>query len=40
MKIFDCFSYWDEDLLLELRLNVLEKYMVITIEPGLYKDGY
>ena len=27
MKIFDCFSYWDEDLLLELRLNVLEKYV-------------
>ena len=23
MKIFDCFSYWDEDLLLDLRLNVL-----------------
>jgi len=23
VKIFDCFSYWDEDLLLDLRLNVL-----------------
>jgi len=23
MKIYDCFSYWDEDLLLEIRLNVL-----------------
>ena len=23
--IFDCFSYWDEDLLLELRLNILDK---------------
>ena len=23
MKIFDCFSYWDEDLLLDLRLNIL-----------------
>ena len=23
MKIYDCFSYWDEDLLLDLRLNHL-----------------
>ena len=33
MKIFDCFSYWDEDLLLDLRLNILDKhvdYFVIT----------
>ena len=27
MKIFDCFSYWDEDLLLELRLNILNEYV-------------
>ena len=27
MKIYDCFSYWDEDLLLELRLNILEKFV-------------
>jgi len=27
MKIFDCFSYWDEDLLLELRLNILNEYI-------------
>ena len=27
MKIYDCFSYWDEDLLLELRLNILDKYV-------------
>ena len=27
MKIFDCFSYWDEDLLLDLRLNVLNDYV-------------
>ena len=25
--IYDCFSYWDEDLLLELRLNILDKYI-------------
>ena len=27
MKIYDCFSYWDEDLLLDLRLNVLNEYV-------------
>ena len=27
MKIYDCFSYWDEDLLLELRLNILNEYV-------------
>ena len=25
--IYDCFSYWDEDLLLELRLNILDKHI-------------
>ena len=27
MKIFDCFMFYDEDLLLELRLNYLNKYV-------------
>tara|TARA_B100000900_G_scaffold280111_1_gene239643 strand:- start:282 stop:1097 length:816 start_codon:yes stop_codon:yes gene_type:complete len=27
MKIYDCFSYWDEDLLLDLRLNLLNEYV-------------
>ena len=27
MKIYDCFSYWDEDLLLDLRLNVLNDFI-------------
>ncbi len=27
MKVYDCFSYWDEDLLLELRLNILDEYV-------------
>ena len=27
MKIFDCFMYFDEDLLLELRLNYLDKFV-------------
>ena len=27
MKMYDCFSYWDEDLLLDLRLNILDEYV-------------
>ncbi len=27
MKIYDCFSYLDEDLLLDIRLNILDKFV-------------
>ena len=27
MNIYDCFMYFDEDMLLDLRLNVLDKYV-------------
>ena len=27
MKIYDCFMYFDEDLVLDLRLNYLSKYV-------------
>ena len=27
MNIYDCFMYFDEDLLLDLRLNSLDKYI-------------
>lgn len=27
MKIYDCFSYLDEDVLLDLRLNILDEYV-------------
>jgi len=27
MKIYDCFSYWDEDLLLDIRLNILNDHV-------------
>ena len=26
MNIYDCFQYFDEDLLLDLRLNILNNY--------------
>ncbi len=27
MNIYDCFQYFDEDLLLDIRLNVLNQYV-------------
>ena len=27
MKIFDCFIFFDEELLLDLRLNILDKHV-------------
>ena len=27
MRIFDCFMYFDEDMILDLRLNILDKYV-------------
>ena len=27
MKIFDCFMYFDEDIVLDVRLNLLSKYV-------------
>jgi len=27
MRVYDCFMYWDEDLLLDLRMNILDKFV-------------
>ena len=27
MKIFDCFTYFNEDLVLDIRLNILNKFV-------------
>ena len=27
MKIFDCFMYFDEEVVVDLRLNILDKYV-------------
>ena len=27
MKIFDCFMYFDEEIVLNLRLNILDEYI-------------
>ena len=42
-KIFDCFSYWDEDLLLDLRLHLLNNivdYFVIVESNKTWQNNY
>ena len=41
MKIYDCFMYYDEDLLLDLRLNILDKYVdfFVIVESEFYHNG-
>ena len=41
MKIYDCFMYYDEDLLLDLRLNILDKYVdfFVIVESKFYHNG-
>ena len=43
MKVYDCFSYLDEDLLLDLRLNIMDKfvdYFVIVESDKTWKNNY
>ena len=41
MKIFDCFMYFDEETVLELRLNILNKYAdyFIIVESSFTHKG-
>ena len=41
MKIFDCFTYFDESELLEIRLNELNKFVdyFVIIESGETHQG-
>ena len=41
MKIFDCFMYFDEDLLLDLRLNILNNFVdkFIIVESNITHTG-
>ena len=41
MKIFDCFIYFDEDLLLDLRLTTLDKFVdkFVIVESNLTHTG-
>ena len=43
MKVYDCFSYLDEDLLLDLRLNIMDKfvdYFVIVESDKTWQNNY
>ena len=41
MKIFDCFMFYDEDLLLDLRLNILDQHVdfFVIIESKYFHNG-
>ena len=41
MKIFDCFMYYDEDLILDLRLNYLDVYVdeFVIVESAYTHSG-
>ena len=40
-KLYDCFSYWDEGLLLDLRLNTLDEYVdyFVIVESSFNHKG-
>ena len=41
MKIFDCFMYFDEDLILDIRFNILNKYVdyFVIVESRFNHNG-
>jgi len=41
MKIFDCFMFYDEELLLDIRLNILDKYVdfFVIVESEHFHNG-
>ena len=41
MKIFDCFMFYDEEVLLEARLNILDKYVdfFVIVESKFFHNG-
>ena len=41
MKIFDCFMFYDEDVILDLRLNILDKYIdyFVIVESKFFHNG-
>ena len=41
MKIFDCFMYFDEEIVLDLRLNTLNEYVdyFVIVESCFYSQG-
>ena len=41
MKIFDCFMFYDEELLLDIRLNILDQYVdfFVIVESEYFHNG-
>ena len=41
MKIFDCFMFYDEELLLDIRMNILDKFVdyFVIVESKFFHNG-
>ena len=39
MKIYDACIYYDEDILLDLRFNILDRYLKININYQIFEKG-
>ena len=41
MKIYDCFMFYDEEIILDLRLNILDKYIdhFVIVESKFFHNG-
>ena len=41
MKIFDCFMFYDEEMLLEIRLNILNDFVdyFVIVESNKFHNG-
>ena len=41
MKIYDCFMYFDEDVVLDVRLNILDEYIdyFVIVESKFFHKG-
>ena len=41
MKIYDCFMFYDEDVILDLRLNILNEYIdyFVIVESKFFHNG-
>ena len=41
MRIFDCFMYYDEDLVLDIRLNTLKNFVdrFVIVESNFFHSG-
>ena len=41
MKIFDCFMFYDQELLLDIRMNILDKFIdyFVIVQSKFFHNG-